>query len=98
LNKEPELETWSFKYFEDYFARDAKMATSVNVASKAYRSLSLSEPGNYTATLKYWDQETVARWTVREPAKKAMVKNVILFIGDGMPQAAVSRTLVAWFC
>jgi alkaline phosphatase len=53
--------------------------------------LSLSEPGEYTATLKYYDgQETVARWTVREPCDKPLVKNVILFIGDGMPQSAVS--------
>ena len=72
------------------FAQDAKTPSAVNVASKAYRSLSLSEPGEYTATLKYWDQETVARWTVREPCDHPIVKNVILFIGDGMPQSAVS--------
>jgi hypothetical protein len=87
---DPALENWNFTWYEDLFAQDAKTPTAVNVASKAYRSLSLSEPGEYTATLKYWDQETGARWRVHEPCEKPMVKNVILFIGDGMPQSAVS--------
>jgi hypothetical protein len=83
------LESWNFTWYEDLFARDSKSPTPVNVASKAYRSLELYEPGEYTGTLRYWDQETVVRWTVHEP-KKQLVKNVILFIGDGMPQSAVS--------
>lgn len=88
---EPTVEKWNFTWFEDFFALDAGTPSAVNVASKAYRSLSLAEPGEYTATLKYYgEQETVARWTVHEPCEKPMVKNVILFIGDGMPQSAVS--------
>lgn len=85
-----ELEKWDFSWFEDLYARDAKTPSVVNVAAKAYRGLSLYEPGDYTATLKYWDQTTVAHWTVHPPAQKRTVKNVILFIGDGMPQSAIT--------
>jgi alkaline phosphatase len=60
----------------------------VNVASKAYRQVALYEPGDYTATLEYYNgQTTVAHWTVREPPtnpKKHKAKNVLFFIGDGM--------------
>lgn len=83
--KEPKLEKWTFKWFEDLFAEDEKKPSVVNVASKAYRKLALYEPGTYTVTLSYYNGETTtAKWTVRElqPEKKA--KNVIFFIGDGM--------------
>lgn len=62
--------------------------TVVNVASKAFRQVALYTPGEYTATLSYFDnQKTVATWTVREPPtnpKKHKAKNVLFFIGDGM--------------
>ncbi|ESK94722.1 alkaline phosphatase [Moniliophthora roreri MCA 2997] len=88
---EPEMERWTFSYFEDLFARDEKKSTIVNVASKAYRALSLKEPGNYTAKLSYYGgSETVAHWTVRESAKERVAKNVILFIGDGMTQNMIT--------
>ncbi|EEB95898.1 hypothetical protein MPER_05062, partial [Moniliophthora perniciosa FA553] len=88
---EPEMEKWSFSYFEDLFARDEKKSTVVNVASKAYRALSLKEPGNYTAKLSYYGgSETIAHWTVRKPAKKRVAKNVLLFIGDGMTQNMIT--------
>ncbi|KAK7050904.1 hypothetical protein VNI00_005016 [Paramarasmius palmivorus] len=88
---EPELEKWTFSYWEDLFARDEKKPTIVNVASKAYRALTLNEPGNYTAKLSYYGgSETVAHWTVREPAKDRVAKNVILFIGDGMTQSMIT--------
>lgn len=76
---------------QDLFARDAKTPTVVNVASKAYRNLTLYEPGEYQLKLSYYNnQETLAKWTVHEPAKKRCAKNVILFIGDGMPQSAIT--------
>lgn len=83
--KEPELETWTFSWYEDLFAQDEDKASVVNVASKAYRKLALYEPGKYTVTLHYYDGETTtAEWTVRELAPKKKAKNVIFFIGDGM--------------
>lgn len=83
--KEPELEKWTFSWFEDLFAQDAKTPSVVNVASKAYRRVALYEPGTYTVTLKYYSgKTTTAEWTVRPLATKKKAKNVIFFIGDGM--------------
>ncbi|KZV83408.1 alkaline phosphatase-like protein [Exidia glandulosa HHB12029] len=88
LKAEPALEKWTFSYFEDLFAQDAKTPTVVNVASKAYRQVALYTPGEYTATLNFFgNQKTIATWTVREPPtnpKKHKAKNVLFFIGDGM--------------
>ena len=79
---EPELETWTFDWYEDLFAEDAKNKTIVNVASKIYRRLALYEPGEYTVTLTFYDgQTTEASWLVRPIAKTRKAKNVILFIG-----------------
>jgi hypothetical protein len=79
---EPELETWTFSWFEDLFAQDAKTPSVVNVASKAYRRVALYEPGDYTVELKYYDgKTTTAKWTVRPLAMKKKAKNVIFFIG-----------------
>ncbi|KAL1739884.1 alkaline phosphatase [Schizophyllum fasciatum] len=77
------LEKWSFSYYEDLFAEDAGNLTGVNVASKAYRAVSLDKPGDYIAKLRYYDgSETIANWTVP--------KNVLLFIGDGMTQSMIT--------
>ncbi|KAF9004006.1 alkaline-phosphatase-like protein [Cyathus striatus] len=89
--KDPELEKWSFSYYEDLFAQDAGTSTPVNVASKAYRALQLTSPGEYLAKLTYNNgSQTVAAWTVREPATKRKAKNVLFFIGDGMTQAMIT--------
>ncbi|KAK8235408.1 alkaline phosphatase-like protein [Phyllosticta capitalensis] len=82
---EPKLERWNFTWFEDLFAQDAKTPSLVEVAAKAYRKVALYEPGEYVATLKYYDgEETKATWTVRDIDEARKTKNVILFIGDGM--------------
>lgn len=85
-NQNPSLERWNFTWYEDLFAQDAKTPSVVNVASKIYRYVSINTPGEYVATLKYYNgTNTTAHWTVLQPAvplKKA--KNVVLFIGDGM--------------
>ncbi|KYK56787.1 protein tyrosine phosphatase [Drechmeria coniospora] len=83
--EEPKLEKWKFQWYEDLYAEDSKSPSVVNVASKAYRKLSLSEPGKYTVTLEYYGGEkTTAEWTVRPLQKERKAKNVIFFIGDGM--------------
>jgi hypothetical protein len=80
--KEPKLETWSFSWYEDLFAEDARTPSVVNVAAKAYRRLALYEPGNYRVELSYYgNKKTTAEWVVRPLATKKKAKNVILFIG-----------------
>lgn len=83
---EPALEKWTFSWYEDLFAQDAKNASVVNVASKIYRRVALYEPGNYVVTLSAYNgaKVTKATWTVRPLAAAKKAKNVILFIGDGM--------------
>ncbi|KAF2131890.1 alkaline phosphatase-like protein [Dothidotthia symphoricarpi CBS 119687] len=82
---EPKLEKWNFTWFEDFFARDAKRPTWVDVSSKAYRRVALYEPGEYTATLHYNNgSSTKATWLVRDLAEERKAKNIIFFIGDGM--------------
>lgn len=80
------LERWSFSWFEDLFAQQNKSASLVNVAARAYRYVSIAEPGQYQAVLTYYNgTKTVANWNVlpkMKPQKRA--KNVVLFIGDGM--------------
>lgn len=69
----------------DLFAKDAGRPTVVNVTAKAYRRIALYEPGEYEATLTYYDgQKTVANWEVRDLSDVRKAKNVVLFIGDGM--------------
>lgn len=81
---EPELESWSFSWYEDLFAYDADQASLVNVASKAYRRVALYEPGEYEAVLSYNGTNTTAYWLVRDFEEVRKTKNVMLFIGDGM--------------
>lgn len=55
------------------------------MTSKAYRRVALYYPGNYIATLSYYNgSTTVANWVVRPLSQQKKAKNVILFIGDGM--------------
>ncbi|KAH8592327.1 putative alkaline phosphatase H [Bisporella sp. PMI_857] len=82
---EPTLERWNFTWYEDLFAQDAKTPSVVRVTSKAYRRVALYEPGEYVATLSYYNgTKTVANWLVRPIQEQKKAKNVILFIGDGM--------------
>ncbi|KKA27853.1 hypothetical protein TD95_003237 [Thielaviopsis punctulata] len=82
---DPEMEKWEFGWYEDRFAEDAGSKSMVNVASKIYRHISITEPGEYEVTLTYYNGETtVANWLVRPISAKRKAKNVIFFIGDGM--------------
>lgn len=79
---EPQVEKWTFSWFEDLFAEKAGAPSVVNVASKAYRRVALYEPGTYTVTLHYYSgRKTTAEWTVRPLATRKRAKNVIFFIG-----------------
>ncbi|KAF9477918.1 alkaline phosphatase-like protein [Pholiota conissans] len=89
--KDSVLEKWNFTYYEDLFAKDAGTPVLVNVASKAYRALSLTKSGPYAAKLTYNGRSTtIANWFVREPATRRKAKNVLLFIGDGMTQSMIT--------
>lgn len=69
----------------DLYAQYAGSKSIVNVAGKAYRRVTINQPGTYTATLTYNNGETtVAKWFVRDIPQKRRAKNVLLFIGDGM--------------
>lgn len=82
IQDEPKLEKWTFSWYEDLFAQDAKTPSVVNVASKIYRRVALYEPGTYTVTLSYYGgKKTEAKWVVRPLATKKKAKNVVLFIG-----------------
>lgn len=79
---EPALEQWNFTWYEDLFAQDAHKPSVVRVTSKIYRRVALYEPGEYVATLHYYnDTQTVANWLVRPLQEQKRAKNVILFIG-----------------
>lgn len=90
--EEPKLENWNFTWFEDLFAEDAGTPSLVKVTSKIYRNVALYEPGEYVATLTYYNgSRTEATWVVRDlPAQKKKPKNVVLFIGDGMTTAMIT--------
>ncbi|KAF9525771.1 alkaline-phosphatase-like protein [Crepidotus variabilis] len=91
LKDSPAVEKWSFTYFEDLFTKDAGTPVLVNAATKAYRALSLTQPGSYTAQLKYNNgSKTLANWVVRKPQTKRQAKNVLFFIGDGMTQSMIT--------
>lgn len=66
------------------------------MTSKAYRRVALYEPGDYVATLSYYNgTKTVANWVVRPLAEQKRAKNVILFIGKSIqfiPRAALMIT------
>ncbi len=88
---EPRIERWNFTWFEDLFAREARRPSLVQVAAKAFRKVTLTEPGEYVATLTYYNgTKTEATWTVRNIAGQRRAKNVILFIGDGMTTAMIT--------
>ncbi|KAI4089743.1 MAG: hypothetical protein LQ344_005204 [Seirophora lacunosa] len=83
--EEPALERWNFTWYEDRFAQDAKNASLVNVAAKAYRRVALYQAGEYTATLTYNNgQTTTASWLVRDLATARKTKNIVLFIGHSI--------------
>jgi hypothetical protein len=81
---DPKLEKWTFGWYEDLFAEDAKNRTLVNVASKAYRRIALYQPGKYVVSLKYYNgtKTTTANWSVRPLAQQKKAKNIIFFIGE----------------
>ncbi|GAB7366632.1 hypothetical protein MBLNU230_g8616t1 [Neophaeotheca triangularis] len=82
--QDPPLEKWNFTWYEDLFAEEADRASLVNVAAKAYRRVALYEPGEYEATLSYYNTTTKAYWLVRDMEEVRRTKNVLLFVGDGM--------------
>lgn len=82
----------------DLFARDARRPSLVRVAAKAYRNVVLTEPGEYTATLTYYNgSTTVATWLVRDIPPHRRAKNLILFVGDGMTTNMITGGSCCYF-
>lgn len=76
---EPAIERWNFSWYEDLFAQDRHAPSVVRVAAKAYRRVALYEPGEYVATLRYYNgTNTTANWIVRPLSEQKRAKNVIL--------------------
>src|SRR5690606_29417577 len=70
---------------------DENASTLVHVASRVWRNISLKEPGTYKVVLNYNNgKKTEHLWIVNPVAKRRKVKNVILFIGDGMTTAMIT--------
>jgi hypothetical protein len=70
----------------------------VRVTSKAYRRVALYEPGEYVATLSYYNgTKTVANWVVKPLQQQKKAKNVILFIGDGMTTNMITAARECYF-
>lgn len=64
------------------------------MAAKAYRNVVLTDPGEYTVTLNYYNgSSTVANWVVRDIPRRRGAKNLILFIGDGMTTNMITGEL-----
>lgn len=90
---EPEVENYTFTYFEDRFAEDAKTPIAVNVFSKTYRNVQLHNPGQYEVKLAYHNgEETKVEWGVnhRRKVRGKKPKNLLVFIGDGMATSMIS--------
>lgn len=77
------VDTWNFDHFVDMEARINKNVTPVAVSRLALRSVQIPKAGSYKVELSIGKEKVVADWTVRE-VQPASLKNLVLFIGDGM--------------
>lgn len=89
---QPEIENWTFNWvdsietqFSEYLNNTNK-PVEVAVASRAWRKLKITTPGDYEVQVQYGPNKSSysAKYTIVEPKKpKKKAKNVILFISDG---------------
>jgi alkaline phosphatase len=82
-------DTWDFEYFEDVARRERKEAIKVGVSRVALRNIYIDKPGIYQVQVTIGNQKVSAQWTVRK-SNERMVKNLVLFIGDGMASGMIS--------
>jgi alkaline phosphatase len=58
--------------------------SGVDASAFILRDLTLDRPGDYTVTVKDGKTEKTVKWTVYPPAAKAVAKNIIFLLGDGL--------------
>ncbi|KAJ1558644.1 hypothetical protein HK096_008354 [Nowakowskiella sp. JEL0078] len=86
----PINQTWSFTYNTDAAAaRDGKK-TKVNASRYALRGVYFNTTGTYNIVVVVGSQNLNATWVVRGYAGDKKVKNLVLFIGDGMAPSMIS--------
>lgn len=91
VKKHPKIENWDFDWVDSIdtmysgLLNNTNKPINVNVASRAWRKLRLTEPGEYEVKVQYGPKSSyTAKYLVVEPKKpKKKAKNVILFISDG---------------
>jgi alkaline phosphatase len=82
-------DTWEFEYFADVEKKEAKQATKVGVSRLALRNVKLDNQGTFKVQVKIGNELVNAEWVVRKSGQQK-VKNMILFIGDGMAPSMIS--------
>ncbi|KAI8984321.1 alkaline-phosphatase-like protein [Mycotypha africana] len=91
LHKQPKIENWNFGWVDSIDTQYAAILNNtnkpinVNVTSRAWRKVKLTEPGEYEVKVQYGPKSSYSvKYTVVEPKHpKKKAKNVILFISDG---------------
>ncbi|CEP08239.1 hypothetical protein [Parasitella parasitica] len=91
IKSQPKIENWDFNWVDSIDTMYAELLNNtnkpvnINVASRIWRKLRLTEPGEYEVKVQYGPKSSYsAKYLVVEPKKpKRKAKNVILFISDG---------------
>ena len=82
LQRSGAVTNYTFSWFEDLYARDAKTPTVVNVSATTWRNVALYQPGRYTARLYYnGGSVTEMHWTV-QPTASRKAKNLCALSRD----------------
>lgn len=91
IKSTPKIENWTFDWVDSIetqfseFLNNTNKPIEVAVASRAWRKLKITTPGDYEVKVEYGPKKSYsAKYTIVEPKKpKKKAKNVILFIADG---------------
>lgn len=76
-------ENWNFTYHIDAQSRDLKIKTHVAVTRLSLRSVFFQSPGSYVVVVEIGSEYVRAEFIVRSIGSR-QVRNMVLFIGDGM--------------
>ena len=82
-------ESWDFKSYKDLPARDANESYTVHVQRISLRSVHLSSAGTFHVSVTIGKEKVEAQWKAVSYSQRK-VKNLILFIGDGMAPTMIS--------
>jgi hypothetical protein len=82
-------DTWSFEYFKDVEQKEKKQPTSVGVSRVAIRNVKFDKEGTYQVDVTVGTEKVSAKWIIRKSGERK-VKNMVLFVGDGMAPSMIS--------